>query len=294
VTAAADLAGGPGPAGAEWADRAGGPGPAGAGVADRAGSGGEAAVAAGLAGLSAALGELARVRGRAVLLVHGALVDGVPRLVRDALPAGPVDLVLVTGGGSPTVAARVAALLPDPLAVLVPGRARSAGTLLALAATELVLTPLAELGPLDPLVEPPGGPPVSAADVRAFRAAAAALGVPPGPELLALLCQRVAPTALARLHRLDGLVRALAARHLARSGRAGPALVDRLVAGYPDHDYPILPAEAAELGLPVRPAGPAEEAALLRVADAAEAVLAAADTAGTPLATLVRSEEVPA
>ena len=241
--------------------------------------------------LDAALGKLAALRGRPVLLVHGRIDDDVPRLVRP----GPVDLVLSTLGGSPTAAARVAAVLAD-YRVLVPARARSAGTLLCLGASELVLTPLAELGPLDPLVEPPGGRPVSAADVRAFRAVAAGFGVPAGPELLGLLCQRVAPTALARLHRLDGLVRALATRQLDRHHPAADvaALVDQLVAGYPDHDYPIFRAEARELGLPVTDATAAELAALGAVTAAAEAVLAAAADVGTPLTTLVRSEEAPA
>lgn len=249
--------------------------------------------------LDAALGKLAAVRGRPAVLLHGRIAPDTARLVAAAVRPGPVDLVLSTTGGSPTEAARIAAVLhagTDRLGVLVPVRARSAGTLLALGADELVLTATAELGPLDPLVEPPGERPVSAADLRAFRAVAAEFGAPDGPELLALLCQRVAPTALARLHRLDGLVRALATRQLARHRPdAGiPALVDRLVAGYPDHDYPIFRAEARELGLRVTDATPAEEAALRAVTAAAEVVLAAADAAGTPLVTLVRAEEAPA
>jgi hypothetical protein len=255
---------------------------------------GPASAGPAVAGLDAALGKLAAVRGRPAVLLHGRIAPDTARLVALALRPGPADLVLTTTGGSPTEAARIAAVLAgaDRLGVLVPVRARSAGTLLALGADELVLTAAAELGPLDPLVEPPGERAVSAADIRAFRAVAAGFGVPAGPELLGLLCQRVAPTALARLHRLDGLVRALATRQLARhrpdADIAG--LVDRLVAGYPDHDYPIFRAEARELGLRVTDATPPEEAALLAVTTATEAVLAAADP---PPLTLIHSEEAP-
>lgn len=265
------------------------------------------------------LGAVAALRGRPTVLVHGRLGDDTARLLHDALrglPGGPLDLVLSTLGGSPTAAVRVAGVLheavgPDRatgrLGILVPARARSAGTLLCLGADELVLTALAELGPLDPLLEgTAGGAPVSAADLRAFRELATDwFGVPDGSglELLGLLGQRMLPTSLARLHRLDALVRELAARQLRRHLPGEPdariaAVVERLVAGYHSHDQPILRAEARELGLRVTDASAAESAALLGVLDAAEAVLAAAADDGTPLGTLVRPRrcdpEVPA
>lgn len=61
-------------------------------------------------------------------------------------------LVLTTNGGDPDAAYRIARYMQDRYAtwsVLVAGRCKSAGTLLALGATELVFSPYGELGPLD-------------------------------------------------------------------------------------------------------------------------------------------------
>lgn len=61
-------------------------------------------------------------------------------------------LVLVTGGGSPDAAYKIGRYLQtkyNSLKILVPGICKSAGTLLAIAADELIFTPYGELGPLD-------------------------------------------------------------------------------------------------------------------------------------------------
>ena len=61
-------------------------------------------------------------------------------------------LVLVTNGGDPDCAYRMCRYFQEKyehLTVLVPGRCKSAGTLIALGATEFAFTPYGELGPLD-------------------------------------------------------------------------------------------------------------------------------------------------
>lgn len=61
-------------------------------------------------------------------------------------------LVLVTNGGDPDGAYRICRYFQEKyeqLTVLVPGRCKSAGTLIALGATEIAFTPYGELGPLD-------------------------------------------------------------------------------------------------------------------------------------------------
>lgn len=63
-----------------------------------------------------------------------------------------VTLLLVTNGGDPDAAFKIARYLQHNykhVAVLVSGSCKSAGTLLALGAHELVFTPYGELGPLD-------------------------------------------------------------------------------------------------------------------------------------------------
>jgi hypothetical protein len=61
-------------------------------------------------------------------------------------------LVLTTNGGDPDTAYRIARYFQENyehLTVLVAGRCKSAGTLIALAATDLAFMPYGELGPLD-------------------------------------------------------------------------------------------------------------------------------------------------
>ncbi len=71
----------------------------------------------------------------------------------------PVDLLLETNGGYTDATEKIVALLrvcaPD-LRVIVPRRAKSNGTLIALAAQEIVMGALSELGPIDPNI--PIGP----------------------------------------------------------------------------------------------------------------------------------------
>jgi hypothetical protein len=62
------------------------------------------------------------------------------------------SLLLVTPGGNPDAAFKIGRYLQErysQLSVVVPGLCKSAGTLLAMAAHELVYTPYGELGPLD-------------------------------------------------------------------------------------------------------------------------------------------------
>lgn len=68
---------------------------------------------------------------------------------------GPVDLLLETNGGVTDAAEKVISVLrghvaPDQLRVVVPRRAKSNGTLVALAASQIVMGVASELGPIDP------------------------------------------------------------------------------------------------------------------------------------------------
>jgi hypothetical protein len=61
-------------------------------------------------------------------------------------------LVLITNGGDPDGAYRISRYLQEnyeKVTVLIPGRCKSAGTLLAIGASELAFMPYGELGPLD-------------------------------------------------------------------------------------------------------------------------------------------------
>lgn len=66
-----------------------------------------------------------------------------------------IDLLLETNGGQTDATEKVVAILRNQAAdlrVIVPKRAKSNGTLLALAAQEIVMGPCSELGPIDPMI----------------------------------------------------------------------------------------------------------------------------------------------
>jgi len=136
-------------------------------------------------------------RGDACLLLAGPLVsplgnedksteNAVARCCRDRFgyPAQPpvrtIDVVLDTYGGSLDSAFKTVLFLSrfaERIRVFVPRRAKSAGTLIAIGAHELYMSPFAELGPLDTQIVDPRNPTelVSALDcyqsvdyVRAF------------------------------------------------------------------------------------------------------------------------------
>jgi hypothetical protein len=73
--------------------------------------------------------------------------------VTDTLPAGPLALMLHSPGGSPTAAEWIVSFLRhkfDPIVAIVPSMAKSAATMLALAADEILIDERGELGPTDP------------------------------------------------------------------------------------------------------------------------------------------------
>lgn len=89
--------------------------------------------------------------------------DDVSRLaeVLSAKSKGPIDLLLETGGGWTDAAEALTSLLrawSDDLRVIVPMRAKSNGTMICLAAHQIMMGPTSELGPIEPMI---GSVPVS-------------------------------------------------------------------------------------------------------------------------------------
>lgn len=231
--------------------------------------------------ISQSLRALETLRGNPALLYCCGGQAGVPKTIEedDVAPlyeclrrigaTEHLDLVLYTSGGYATVARRIALLLrehAERVTILVPYKARSAGTLLCLSADELVLGPLAELGPLDPQIAmsgdgPAGSPPsISSEDVRAFRAMAESwFGLESEAhrmQIFALLSQRMFPTTLSSFFRSDQQVRQFGEELLRyqlpdADERVVRRLVDHLVSGFHAHDHIITRAEARRLGLRV-------------------------------------------
>jgi len=194
-----------------------------------------------------------------------------------------LDVILQTEGGLISAARRIAVLLrnyADEVNFLVPGKARSAGTLLCLAGTELVLGPLGELSPLDPIIRsgrkaaPDASDSISAEEIRQFQTLAAnwfnLRSEEHSMQVFSLLSQHFFPTTLSAFFRADLYVRKLG-EELLRYQLPNATLaereriVDQLVTSYPDHLHSITSAELRQLGLNARAATFAEEALMYQI-----------------------------
>ena len=79
--------------------------------------------------------------------------EEVLRAIRSTPPEVPIDLILHTPGGLALAATQIALALrahPQKKTVIIPHYAMSGGTLIALAADEIIMDPHAAMGPVDP------------------------------------------------------------------------------------------------------------------------------------------------
>ena len=173
--------------------------------------------------------------------------EEVLRAIKLTDPDCPIDLIVHTPGGLVLAAGQIANALKRHRAkvtVFVPHYARSGGTLIALAADEIVMDPNAVLGPVDPQI---GQSP-----------AASVLAVieqkkPEDIDDQTLILADVSRKAIAQLRRT---VQDLLAERMSSDQAA--ALADKLATGTWTHDYPITAEEAKALGLPVTTEMPEE------------------------------------
>ncbi len=143
-----------------------------------------------------------------------------------------IDLILYTRGGHTLTPNRIVHLLREfceELSVLIPFRAHSSGTILALGADEIVMGPMGELGPVDPSVTNVFNPlidekdakkgfiPVSVEDVSAYMTLIKEK-VSDDPNVLSAglkaLTDRIHPLSLGNVHRQYLLIRSLSKRLL--------------------------------------------------------------------------------
>src|SRR6266550_7748469 len=79
--------------------------------------------------------------------------EGVLRAINETPPDRPIEIILHTPGGLVIAAQQIASALADHdgrVTAIVPHYAMSGGTLIAMAADEIVLSAHAALGPVDP------------------------------------------------------------------------------------------------------------------------------------------------
>jgi ClpP class serine protease len=161
--------------------------------------------------------------------------------IKETPPDVPIDLVVHTPGGLVLAAMQIARAVeahPAKVTVYVPVYAMSGGTLIALAADEIVLGEFSVLGPIDPQIA--GLPAASIVKARDSKPAAHVFD-------LTFVLADVSEKALAQVKR--GAVELLTPR---MEQAAAEALAEKLAGGYWTHDYALTASEAAALGLPVK------------------------------------------
>jgi hypothetical protein len=232
--------------------------------------------------------------------------EDVPTLyecIRRMPPSEQLGVVLFARGGQIHAARRAALILREhrrQVHLYIPYKARSAATLLCLAANELVMTSIAELGPIDAIIAadsdyekplPQGSPSlISSDEIKTFREMAEnwfGLDKSHNVQIFGLMAQRIFPATLSRFYRAEQQIRMLANElltlHLPDKRSDGIAkIIGELLGGRYDHNHSITRQEALELGLPVRYANFSEEAILWEIITACDTYMKAKSSIDVP------------
>lgn len=208
-----------------------------------------------------------------VVYEHLAAIGTVPQL----------DLLLYSRGGDTLTGFTLARALREfggRISVLVPFRANSCATLIALGADDVVMGPFGELSPIDPSITTPHGPtidqggqqafiPVSVEDVANYFALArkeAGLATAEHmSEVFGALSARISPLALGAVYRAREQIGMLADKllslHMGEPARREP-IIKALTRELLSHDYTLGRREARAIGIPAIDA-PASDGALM-------------------------------
>jgi ClpP class serine protease len=180
--------------------------------------------------------------------------EDVLRAVELTDPDVPIDLIIHTPGGLVLAAGQIAHALRrhrGKVTVFVPHYAMSGGTLIALAADEIVMDPNAVLGPVDPqLGQSPAASILSVLERKEMK----------DIEDQTLILADVARKAMVQV---QVMVRDLLMEHMSEEKASEIAVT--LATGTWTHDYAIRAEEAKALGLPVATGLPPEVYELMRL-----------------------------
>jgi ClpP class serine protease len=178
--------------------------------------------------------------------------ESVLQAIRETPPGRPIEIILHTPGGLVLAARQIAAALADHdgrITAVVPHYAMSGGTMVALAADEILVDAHAALGPIDPQVN------------QYPAASVVAVAERPGPHTDETLI--LADVSRKALHQVQVFAAQLLERHMDPAGAREVARV--LSTGLWTHDHPLLPRDLEGLRLPVKVGVPDEERELLRL-----------------------------
>jgi ClpP class serine protease len=176
--------------------------------------------------------------------------ESVLRAIAETPPGRPIEIILHTPGGMVIAARQIASALADHderVTAVVPHYAMSGGTLIALAADEMILDEHAALGPVDPQL----GQYPAASIVEVAR-------LPGDHDDRTLIMADVARKAM---FQVEDFSRQLLERRMTPARARDVAHL--LASGAFTHDHPLQARELIALGLPVRVGVPEEERELM-------------------------------
>ena len=205
--------------------------------------------------------------------IHPEVLDNFSRHLDTFGLPDKISLLLYSGGGSTLAGWSIANLIRQfckTFEVIVPAKAHSTATLIALGANAIMMTKQATLGPIDPSTngalnpQIPGAPPnarlpVSVEDVAAYFDLAKKQAGLSGDAALTAVFQKLAdhvhPITLGNVYRARAQIQMLA-RRLLQLHLSDKKIIDRIIAFVcsesGSHDYTIYRREAKEqLALPV-------------------------------------------
>lgn len=210
--------------------------------------------------------------------------EAIIRAIRTTPPDRPIMLILHTPGGLLLAASQIAMALkshPAKKFVVVPHYAMSGGTLIALAADEIMMDPNATLGPLDPQLMVGNNMYVPAPSVLRAVEAKGKMNVSDNTLMLADIAEKA-------LRQTKDLVRKLI------EDKVGPEnaekIAEKLVGGYYTHDYPITVEELRSMGLNVSTNVPPEVYELMELYPQARASRPGVEYLPYPYPTMPQTE----
>lgn len=207
--------------------------------------------------------------------------DVIPLLFRHLELIGnqdSIDLFLYTRGGDMVVPIRIVKLIRSyckKFGVLIPYRAHSAGTLIALGADEIIMTKLGELTPVDPTTTHPFNPidpvdpkkrlEISVEDITSYLILAKEKGNVKRNKMSEIYenltkqyysdPKHLHPLALGNVYRAQRMIRILSKRllrlHMRRNRKIMKKIIDEVTSDICIHNYPIYRDEAKDIGLNV-------------------------------------------
>ncbi len=162
------------------------------------------------------------------------------RAIRMTPPDTPIDMIMHTPGGIALAATQISLALkahPAKKTVIVPHYAMSGGTLIALAADEILMDPHAVLGPVDPQLTDGQGAYAAASVVKVLK-----------EKPIEKISDRTLIMANDARKALDQMKVIVTEILKGKCGEDHTSMImEELVSGMYTHDYPIFPEKAREL-----------------------------------------------